>query len=106
MIFPHFHPRIFAGLSLFFALFLSASSATAVGHLSNPLADPPKWKLLEKYQRSITRDEFELLLTIYCSHGISEEFIRVDRDFACILMDRDAQTWPIRNSDCAAPGRS
>jgi hypothetical protein len=93
VIFPHFHPRIFAGLSLFLALFLSASSATAVGHLSNPLADPPKWKLLEKYQRSITRDEFELLLTIYCSHGISEEFIRVDRDFACILMDRDAQTW-------------
>lgn len=99
MIFPHFHPRIFPGLFLFLSLYLSlfllsAPSASAVDHLSNPLADPPKWKLLEKYQRSITHDEFERLLrAIYCSHGISEEFIRVDRDFACILMDRDAQTW-------------
>ena len=95
MISPHFHPRI-SGLFLylFLSLFLLASSATAVDHLSNPLADPPKWKLLEKYQRSITHDEFEQLLrTVYCSHGISEDFIRVDRDFACILMDRDAQTW-------------
>ena len=81
MIFAHFHRRIFANLCL--SLFLSASPASAVDHLSNPLADPPKWKLLEKYQRTITHDEFERLLrTVYGSHGISEEFIRVDRDFA------------------------
>jgi hypothetical protein len=90
----HFHPRIFPSLFLFPFLFLLAPSATAVDHLSNPLADPPKWKRLEKYQRTITHDEFERLLrTVYCSHGISEDFIRLDRDFACILMDRDAQTW-------------
>jgi N-acetylmuramoyl-L-alanine amidase len=86
----HLHLRIF--LCLF--LFLRAPSVTAADHLSNPLADPPKWKVLEKYQRTITRDEFERLLRdVYATHGISDQFVRVDRDFACILMDSDAQTW-------------
>ena len=98
MISRHFHLRIFLPHCLFLCLFLCLSlrpsAATAADHLSNPLADPPNWKLLEKYQRTITRDEFERLLwNVYCSHGVSEEFIRLDRDFACILMDRDAQTW-------------
>ncbi len=76
------------------SLLLIRASGIAADHLSNPLADPPKWKLLEKYQRTITHDEFERLVRdVYCSHGISDELIRIDRDFACILMDRDAQTW-------------
>jgi hypothetical protein len=80
---------------LFLVLFLFASPAAfPADHLSNPLADPPNWKALEKYQRSITRDEFERLLRgVYATHGISDELIRIDPDFACILMDRDAQTW-------------
>jgi hypothetical protein len=50
--------------------------------------------LLEKYQRTITRAEFERLLwNVYCIQGVSDELIRVDQDFACILIDRDAQTW-------------
>jgi len=86
----HFHLRIFVSVSLL----LFAASATAADHLSNPLADPPKWKVLEKYQKTITHHEFERLLRdVYCSHGISDEFIRIDRDFGCILKDRDAQTW-------------
>jgi N-acetylmuramoyl-L-alanine amidase len=103
----HFHLRIFLARGLFLCLprlavalcvggflFLRPPAATAADHLSNPLADPPNWKLLEKYQRTITHDEFERLLwNVYCSHGVSDEFIRVDRNFACLLMDRDAQTW-------------
>jgi hypothetical protein len=95
VIFHHF-PRVSLSpfLFLFLSLFLPPSPATAADHLSNPLADSPKWKLLEKYQRTITHDEFNRLLRdVYCSHGISDELIRIDRDFACILMDRDAQTW-------------
>ncbi|MEY2488238.1 MAG: hypothetical protein QOC70_180 [Verrucomicrobiota bacterium] len=92
MISLHFHPRVFLCVCLF--LCLRTSSATAADHLSNPLADPPKWKTLEKYQRTITHDEFERLLRdVYATHGTSDEFVRVDRDFVCILMDRDAQTW-------------
>ena len=88
------HFRLGILLFLFFFVSLFNPSAVAADHLSNPLADPPQWKSLQKYQRTITRDEFERLLrTVYCSQGINDEFIRIDRDFACILMDRDAQTW-------------
>ena len=94
MISHHFHPRISLSLFLFLSLFFCDSPALAVDHLSNPLADAPKWRSLEKYQGTITRDEFERLLRdVYCRHGFSDEFIRIDRDFACVLMDRDAQTW-------------
>jgi len=78
-------------------LFLSVGlgvSAPAADHLSNPLADPPNWKALDKFQKTITHDEFERLLRgVYCTYGISDEFIRVDDKVACILTDRDAQSW-------------
>ena len=85
---------LFLFLSFFLFFFLGTLSSIAVDFLSSPLADPPKWKLLEKYQRTITHDEFERLVReVYCSHGISDDFIRIERDFACILMDQNAQTW-------------
>ena len=81
-------------LRIFLALFLCLSSVRAADRLSNPLADPPNWKALEKFQKTITHDEFEQLLRgVYCTHGIREEFLRIDPDVVCILTDRDAQTW-------------
>jgi hypothetical protein len=78
---------------LFLSLFL-CSSALAADHLSHPLADSPNWKALAKFQKTITHDEFEQLLrSVYCPHGINEAFIRVDPDSACILVDRDSQSW-------------
>ncbi len=78
---------------LFLSLFL-CSRILAADHLSNPLADSPNWKALAKFQKTITHDEFEQLLRgVYCTHGISDEFVRVDSDAACILTDRDAQSW-------------
>ena len=75
-------------------LFLFVSSCLAIDLLSNPLADSPQWKRLQKYQRTITHHEFERLLReVYCTHGISDDFIRIEPDFACILMDQHAQTW-------------
>jgi hypothetical protein len=83
---------LFPRLPLFLLLFVSP--ALAVDHLSNPLADPPNWKALARFQKTITHDEFERLLReVYCPHGIKEEIIRVDSTAACILMDKDAQTW-------------
>lgn len=97
MISHHFQRPIRPSLRpfLFLSLFLSLSSTClAVDILSNPLADPPKWKSLEKYQRTITHDEFERLVRdVYCAHGISPDFLRIEPDFACILMDQHAQTW-------------
>lgn len=75
-------------------LFLFSSSTFGADHLSTPIADPPNWKALAKFQKTITHDEFgQLLRGVYCTHGISEGLIRVDPDVACILTDRDAQTW-------------
>ena len=81
-------------LYLFLSLCFLLRPVLAADRLSNPIADPPAWKTLAKYQKTITHDEFERSLrSVYCSHGISDELIRVEPDFACILMDRDAQTW-------------
>jgi hypothetical protein len=80
-------------LFLFFSCFLCVQ-VFAAPHLSNPLADSPNWKSLAKFQQTITHDEFERLLRqVYCTHGISEDFIRIDPKIACILTDRDAQSW-------------
>ena len=85
---------IFRRLYLFLSLCFLLRPALAADRLSNPIADPPAWKTLAKYQRTITHDEFERLLRgVYCSHGIGDELIRIEPEFACILMDRDAQTW-------------
>jgi len=79
---------------LFFFLFLFLlGPACAADHLSHPLADSPNWKALAKFQKTITHDEFEQLLRVYCPHEANEAFIRVDPDVACILQDRDAQSW-------------
>ena len=82
-------------LSFFLFLFrFLCFPVLAADHLSNPLADSPNWKSLQKFQKTITHDEFERLLRgVYCAHGIGDELIRVDPKVACILMDRDAQTW-------------
>ena len=84
-----FARRTFLVLSLVLCV-----AARAADHLSNPLADSPNWKSFSKFQQTITHDEFERLLRqVYCTHGIREDFIRVDPKFACILTDRDTQSW-------------
>jgi hypothetical protein len=82
-----------AARPLFLFLFLCAKGLAA-DHLSNPLADSPNWKALAAFQQTITHDDFERLLRqVYCTHGISEDLIRIDSKAACILTDRNAQSW-------------
>jgi hypothetical protein len=82
------------GAWLLFLIFFLSARCFAADHLSNPLADPPNWKTLAQFQQTITHDEFERLLRqVYCTHGIGEELIRVDPEAACILTDRDAESW-------------
>lgn len=78
----------------FFLFLFLCSPVLAAEHLSNPIADSPDWKSLARFQKTITHDEFEQLLRgVYGTHGVSEEFIRIDPEAACILQDRDAQSW-------------
>src|SRR5438046_939581 len=98
MISCSFRGRIFLSapmfLSLFLFLFIPSFPCRAVEPLSNPLADSPNWNLLTKFQKKITHDHFEgLVREVYCTHGISTDFVRIEPDFACILIDQDAQNW-------------
>ncbi|HEY2125349.1 MAG TPA: hypothetical protein VGG94_07795, partial [Chthoniobacterales bacterium] len=74
-------------------LALSVAAADAADNLG-VLGAPPKWQVLEKYQETITHDEFvRLLQTVYCTHGLSERLISVSPDSARILKRRNPDTY-------------
>ena len=65
----------------------SAANLSALGR-------KPDWSELEKYQATITRDEFvHLLEQVYGSHGYRPELIKIESDAARILMSADAQDY-------------
>ena len=54
----------------------------------------PKWKVLEKYQQTITHDEFaQLIQNVYCAHGIAPDLIAIDGNAARLLTNREAQSF-------------
>jgi hypothetical protein len=54
----------------------------------------PHWKVLEKYQETITHDDFaRLIQNVYCTHGISSDLIVINDDSARILTNREAQSF-------------
>lgn len=79
----------------FFAACLSifVSSSRATENLGI-LGTPPKWKVLEYYQETITRDEFtHLIYNVYCTHGFAQDLITIDEQSARILTNRDSQNF-------------
>ncbi len=72
--------------------FLAASSACAAANLS-PLATTPRWSSLQRYQETITHDDFvRLLQSVYGTRGYGD-LIQIDDDAARIVKDRAAQTF-------------
>ncbi len=60
----------------------------------------PSWNVLEKYQETITHDEFARLINnVYCTHGFAPDLIAIDEKSARILTNRNAQS----SSPCASP---
>jgi hypothetical protein len=60
----------------------------------SPLGKAPDWSTLEKFQETITRDDFtRLVQTVYCTHGLGSDLIAIDQDSARILQNRDAQSF-------------
>jgi N-acetylmuramoyl-L-alanine amidase len=54
----------------------------------------PRWSVLEKYQETITHDEFtRLIRDIYCTHGFAPDLIEINEKRARILMNREAQKF-------------
>jgi hypothetical protein len=78
-----------------FALYLAIFSPVA--HAADNLGvlgSPPKWAVLEKYQGTITHDEFtRLIQDVYCTHGFARELIETNEKTARILINRKAQKF-------------
>jgi hypothetical protein len=69
-------------------LSLLAFTAQAADNVS-VLGGKPKWNILEHYQETITRAEFEHLLgEVYCTHGSADDLFKIDNDSAQILINR------------------
>src|SRR5437868_7887211 len=75
---------------LLFALFnLGQLGAAEI----SPLADKPRWPALERYQETITRDDFtRLLQDVYATRGY-DELIQINDDSARIVQDAAAQKF-------------
>ena len=60
----------------------------------SPLAQAPDWTALERYQETITHDQFAWLLqNVYCTRGVSEALIRVEPTSVNILTDKAEQKF-------------
>ena len=67
--------------------------AQSVAQLST-LGRKPNWGELERYQRTITHDEFvRLLKQVYATRGYPAELIRIDPDSARILIEKQTQEY-------------
>lgn len=59
-----------------------------------PLGTAPDWSKLERFQETITHEEFvRLLQNVYCTHGGCETVIRVEPGTAQILTDKEKDQW-------------
>jgi N-acetylmuramoyl-L-alanine amidase len=74
-----------------FLLCISPSLLQAGNNVS-VLGVKPKWDLLEHYQKTITRHEFTHLINdVYCTHGFADDLIKIDKQSAQILTNRESQ---------------
>jgi N-acetylmuramoyl-L-alanine amidase. len=76
---------------------LSLSIFSPAGHAADNLGilgAHPRWNVLERYQETITRDEFASLIdNVYCTHGFASDLIGINDKDARILTNRDAQKF-------------
>jgi hypothetical protein len=76
-------------------LALCLSILSAVAHAAENLGilgAHPRWSVLEKYQETITHDEFtRLIQDVYCTHGFAQDLIEMNEKTARILINRQSQ---------------
>jgi N-acetylmuramoyl-L-alanine amidase len=82
--------RIAAFLVLFAAVAVSVAAAENI----SPLGKSPDWRSLEKFQDTITRDDFtRLMQTVYCTRGAGDNLLKIEAETASILINKDDQKW-------------
>ena len=81
--------------SSFLVVFLSIfSPASHAGDNLGILGANPRWNVLEKYQGTITHDEFSRLIQdVYCTHGFAPDLIQINEKTARVLMNRESQKF-------------
>src|SRR6266478_4033614 len=79
--------------SSFLVVFLSIFPvAGRAGDNLGILGARPRWSVLEKYQQTITHDEFAHLINdVYCTHGFAPDLIEINEKTARLLMNRYSQ---------------
>ncbi len=83
--------RAFSFLVVLLSIFPAASRA---GDNLGILGANPRWNVLEKYQGTITHDEFSRLTQdVYCTHGFAPDLIQINEKTARILMNRASQKF-------------
>ena len=66
-------------------LILLLLAAAAPGQKHSPLAPKPQWSSLEKFQRTITEEDFRYLLTeIYAPRGASEKYFKLEENYVLV----------------------
>src|SRR6476646_10542325 len=81
--------------SSFLVVFLSIFPvASRAGDNLGILGANPRWNVLEKYQETITHDEFSRLIQdVYCTHGVAPDLIEINDKTARILTNRESQKF-------------
>jgi len=78
-------------LVVFLSIFPAASRG---GDNLGILGANPRWNVLEKYQETITRDEFSRLIQeVYCTHRFAPDLIEINEKAARVLMNRGSQKF-------------
>src|SRR6266481_2484909 len=78
-------------LVVFLSIFPAASRA---GDNLGILGANPQWNVLEKYQETITHDEFNRLIQdVYCTHGFAPDLIEINEKTARVLTNRESQKF-------------
>ncbi len=78
-------------LLVFLSIFPAASRG---GDNLGILGANPRWNVLEKYQETITRDEFSRLIQdVYCTHRFAPDLIEINEKAARVLMNRGSQKF-------------
>ena len=90
-----FHYREARVVIILAAIFcLGWAEAGSAGDRIGVLGSRPKWSVLEKYQETITRDEFaHLVRDVYGTHGLADDLIQIGDQSARILMNRGSQKY-------------
>ncbi len=87
------HTRVYH-CCLVLVLCLSFSPIAGGADNLTPLGSHPRWKVLQKYQETISREDFtHLIRDVYCTHGLPADMIAIGEKSARILTNRQAQTF-------------